>query len=94
MLAKADRALRGKLRRHVALGRRRFPERGAARRTAIRICGRSAQPGSIRPGEDTPMMRVVRTRRPVQLADLRDSRGYLSREPLWWRASMSPEFVP
>ncbi len=36
----------------------------------------------IRPRPDTPMMRVVETRQPVQVADLRDSRAYRDQEPL------------
>jgi len=36
----------------------------------------------IHPSPDTPMMRVAQTRQPVQLADLRDGRAYLDREPL------------
>jgi GAF domain-containing protein len=36
----------------------------------------------IRPGPDVPMMRVVHTRQPVQMADLRDSPAYRDREPI------------
>jgi GAF domain-containing protein len=36
----------------------------------------------FRPGPDTPTGRVVQTRQPVQVLDLRETRGYLDREPL------------
>ena len=36
----------------------------------------------LHPGTDTPMVRVVQTRQPVQVADLRDTLGYRDREPL------------
>jgi GAF domain-containing protein len=36
----------------------------------------------IRPGPDTPMVRVAQTRQPVQVADLRETRAYLDHEPL------------
>jgi GAF domain-containing protein len=36
----------------------------------------------VHPGPDNPLMQVVRTRRPVQVPDMRESRAYLDGEPL------------
>ena len=36
----------------------------------------------FRPSPDFPMVRMVQTRRPVQIADLREERGYRDREPM------------
>ncbi len=36
----------------------------------------------VRTGPDAPMMRVARTRRPVQVPDMRESRAYLDGDPL------------
>src|SRR5437899_1689127 len=36
----------------------------------------------VHPGPDVPIARAVKTRQPVQFADLRTSRAYLEREPL------------
>src|SRR6516162_5713831 len=36
----------------------------------------------VRPGPDNPLMQLVRTRQPVQVADMRESRAYRDGEPL------------
>ena len=36
----------------------------------------------VRPGPDTPMMRVAQTRQPMQVPDMRQSRAYLDRDTL------------
>src|SRR6516165_1810561 len=38
--------------------------------------------GTLRPGPDTTLARVAQTRKAVQVADLRESRGYLDGDPL------------
>src|SRR5450756_216463 len=36
----------------------------------------------FRPGPDVALARVAQTRKPIQIADMRESRGYLDRDPL------------
>ena len=90
MLANATRLCEAKLRRHVALRRRRASDVAALHGAAagLRRAMAKREPASSRPA-DAASARVARTRQPVHIADMRAEPAYLEGDPLASPPSMS-----